>query len=329
MISENISIPSSHGPLEGVLAYPADRLPWFAVVMAGPHPLLGGDMNNNVLLGLENELVARGGATLRFNYAGVGNSAGPPLLEVDQIDAFLATSRLADEPQRRHDLSAAVDTMRSTLGPEVPLLLVGYSFGCAVIAWWFAGGAPVRLPEAPARARQSPPDSNRPMRRRPAAESPGLSSSVQPVQFSPAAGAPSTPPHRQTAEPPIASLPASGEEACRGVVCIAPTVGRHNYDGLARANVPRLVLASRNDFATSPELLQTELAGWCGPVCQQLAELDDHFFRGCEAWLAEQIVPFFASLLRPSQAATSNVAGRTETRPVESGTASELLAKSQ
>jgi hypothetical protein len=42
------------------------------VVLAGPHPLLGGTLHNNVVRGL-GDGPARGGlATLRFNYRGVG-----------------------------------------------------------------------------------------------------------------------------------------------------------------------------------------------------------------------------------------------------------------
>ena len=62
---------------EGVVATPdADGGPYPGVVMCHPHPLFGGNMDNNVVLAVTFELVQQGFATLRFNFRGVGNSEG-------------------------------------------------------------------------------------------------------------------------------------------------------------------------------------------------------------------------------------------------------------
>ena len=62
---------------EGVVATPDDTGGKFpGVVMCHPHPLFGGNMDNNVVLALTHHLTQQGIATLRFNFRGVGNSEG-------------------------------------------------------------------------------------------------------------------------------------------------------------------------------------------------------------------------------------------------------------
>ncbi|MEW6425231.1 MAG: alpha/beta family hydrolase [Bacillota bacterium] len=46
------------------------------VVLCHPHPLYGGDMDNNVIRAVARELNGRGIAALRFNFRGVGKSRG-------------------------------------------------------------------------------------------------------------------------------------------------------------------------------------------------------------------------------------------------------------
>ena len=62
---------------EGVISTPDDakgKLP--GVVICHPHPLHGGNMDNNVVLAVAFGLVEIGHAVLRFNFRGVGNSEG-------------------------------------------------------------------------------------------------------------------------------------------------------------------------------------------------------------------------------------------------------------
>ena len=47
-----------------------------SAVLCHPHPLYGGEMNNNVVLALRDTLRTFGWGTLRFNFRGVGRSGG-------------------------------------------------------------------------------------------------------------------------------------------------------------------------------------------------------------------------------------------------------------
>jgi alpha/beta superfamily hydrolase len=129
---EAVRIPTGDVRLEGELAYPAAE-PVGMAVLAGPHPLLGGTVHNNVVRGLGDGLARCGLATLRFNYRGVGGSDGAATDLAEQLTAFWRTSRAPDEPHYRDDLVAAVAFLRAAVGRDLPLALVGYSFGCTLL----------------------------------------------------------------------------------------------------------------------------------------------------------------------------------------------------
>ncbi len=101
--------------LEGVLQMPreyGDQLP--GVVLCHPHPLYGGEMNNNVVVAVSRVLSERGIAAFRFNFRGVGLSEGvfdDGVGEQDDLRAALAA--LAELPEVNPD----------RLG------VMGYSFG--------------------------------------------------------------------------------------------------------------------------------------------------------------------------------------------------------
>jgi alpha/beta superfamily hydrolase len=108
------------------IAGPAGRLeaakrdadePIGAAVLAHPHPVYGGTLHNPVVFHADRELNRAGFATLRFNFRGVGASEG----EHDEGRGEVG------------DVRAAVEWMRAEV-PDVPLLIVGYSFGslCAL-----------------------------------------------------------------------------------------------------------------------------------------------------------------------------------------------------
>jgi alpha/beta superfamily hydrolase len=83
-----------------------------AAVVAHPHPLHGGTMHNPVVFHADRELHHAGFTTLRFNFRGVGESAGEHDDGKGEID----------------DVAAAVSWLRGVaLG--VPLFVVGFSFG--------------------------------------------------------------------------------------------------------------------------------------------------------------------------------------------------------
>jgi alpha/beta superfamily hydrolase len=130
--------------LEGELAYPEDAdAPLGGVVIAGSHPLLGGNMGNNVVRGLGDGLAERGWLTLRFNYRGVGRSEGPPLDVARHVAEFWETSHVPDEMDLWRDVQGATDFVAPLLGPGRPLAFLGYSFGCALLPF-------VQLSEPPA-----------------------------------------------------------------------------------------------------------------------------------------------------------------------------------
>jgi alpha/beta superfamily hydrolase len=105
-----------------------------AAVLAHPHPQFGGDRQNAVIDLLFRALPRVGVAVLRFDFRGVGRSEGT---HGDGID-------------ERLDVVAAIDVMAQLL-PDLPLLLIGYSFGALVtldvtdarVAGWLAVAPPL------------------------------------------------------------------------------------------------------------------------------------------------------------------------------------------
>ena len=102
------------GRLEAILDEPSptDRPPRAAVVFAHPHPQFGGTMHTKAVYQGAKGLVRIGCAVLRFDFRGVGRSAG----EFDQGDGEMA------------DFRAALDYMAARY-PAVPLWAAGFSFG--------------------------------------------------------------------------------------------------------------------------------------------------------------------------------------------------------
>ena len=110
----------SHGlALDGVITTPEGLAPSFpGAVLCHPHPALGGNMDNPVIMALARHLDGAGIATMRFNFRGVGTSQG-------------TFSQGAEEAQ---DVRAALDLFRGW--PDTNsrrMALAGYSFGSQVI----------------------------------------------------------------------------------------------------------------------------------------------------------------------------------------------------
>lgn len=115
--------------LEGILSYPDVPGSLDVAVLVPPHPCLGGDMENNVILALDSALRSRGAATLRFNFRGVGRSESRIPLE-QQISAFWENPRIDPEHETGLvDLCAATECALRAIGGCCRLSLVGYSFG--------------------------------------------------------------------------------------------------------------------------------------------------------------------------------------------------------
>lgn len=62
--------------LEGELAIPKDKGPLPAVIICHPHPLYGGNMDNNVVNSLSEALTQSSLISFKFNFRGVGRSEG-------------------------------------------------------------------------------------------------------------------------------------------------------------------------------------------------------------------------------------------------------------
>lgn len=101
------------GSLEGVFV--AGRAPEErGAVVAAPHPLYGGSFESAVVGEIAHACAEVGLASLRFNWRGVGASAGTPSGEAEDADA---------------DYAAALAQMAETV--PGPLVGCGYSFGAA------------------------------------------------------------------------------------------------------------------------------------------------------------------------------------------------------
>lgn len=107
------TIEGAAGAIEIAYAVPAE--PRALAVIAHPHPLFGGTMDNKVVTTLARIFAGEGAATFRFNFRGVGSSAG-------SFDAG---------PGEFEDFQAALDEMTRWY-PGLPLWAAGFSFGAWV-----------------------------------------------------------------------------------------------------------------------------------------------------------------------------------------------------
>ncbi|HSG64701.1 MAG TPA: alpha/beta family hydrolase [Gammaproteobacteria bacterium] len=119
---ERLMVVGPAGPLEALLEIPSDAEPAAAALVCHPHPLHGGTMDNKVVHTLARAFTACGAAALRFNFRGVGASAGT----FDDGRGELA------------DALAAAAHVRARW-PDRPFLLGGFSFGAAVATRAAAG----------------------------------------------------------------------------------------------------------------------------------------------------------------------------------------------
>ena len=113
------------GRLEGTLRVP-DGDPRAIVVIAHPLPTHGGEMRNPLIAAIARACADRGWYALRFNFRGVGASAGTWSGGREEAD----------------DVGAAVAHARA-FAPTVPVGLVGYSFGALMSLRWIATGGRV------------------------------------------------------------------------------------------------------------------------------------------------------------------------------------------
>lgn len=111
-----LAIAGPAGELEVAVTQPRGAVRGLALV-AHPHPLYGGTMDNKVVQTLARAFAATGHVVWRMNFRGVGSSEGIFDDGRGELDDFRA---LAEHARSRH--------------PGLPLTLAGFSFGGYVVS---------------------------------------------------------------------------------------------------------------------------------------------------------------------------------------------------
>jgi alpha/beta superfamily hydrolase len=114
--SEKFTLPGPAGQMECLLDLP-EGAPRGVALVAHPHPLYGGTMDNKVAVTLARTFVTLGYATARFNFRGVGSSHGTHDEGLGETDDMLV---MFEHMQQKF--------------PGLPVALSGFSFGTFVQA---------------------------------------------------------------------------------------------------------------------------------------------------------------------------------------------------
>ena len=125
--TERLSLLGAAGVIEAVrdaAAAPAGTAARGVAVIAHPHPLFGGTLDNKVVQTLARALVQCGWTALRFNFRGVGASAGTHDQGRGELEDFLAVVE--------------------QVAPTGALALAGFSFGAFVTSHALAALWPQR-----------------------------------------------------------------------------------------------------------------------------------------------------------------------------------------
>lgn len=113
--NEPLTLPGPAGVLEAVTICPAGAPVAATAVILHPHPLHGGTLHNKVVHTLARGFADLGVASVRFNFRGVGASAG----------------QFAHGDGETDDALAVIDWVRATR-PHDAVWLAGFSFGAYV-----------------------------------------------------------------------------------------------------------------------------------------------------------------------------------------------------
>lgn len=115
--TERLMLTGAAGAIEALRDVPAldpGQSPRGVAIIAHPHPLFGGTMDNKVVQTLARAFVQCGYTAVRFNFRGVGASAGEHDAGRGELEDMLAVVRQA--------------------APEGPIALAGFSFGAFVMS---------------------------------------------------------------------------------------------------------------------------------------------------------------------------------------------------
>jgi alpha/beta superfamily hydrolase len=113
--SQSLAIPGPRGELEALIDAPESGAHSQIAVICHPHPLHGGTMTNKVAHMLGKSFNAVGASAVRFNFRGVGRSAGEYAHGIGETE----------------DALAVVDWARIRW-PSAQIWIAGFSFGGAV-----------------------------------------------------------------------------------------------------------------------------------------------------------------------------------------------------
>jgi alpha/beta superfamily hydrolase len=111
--SQSLQLQGPAGVLEALCDVPAEAAFRGTAVISHPHPLFGGTMQNKVVQTLAKAFVQNGWRAIRFNFRGVGASAG-----------------VYDDG--RGELDDLMSVIQATSQASQPLALAGFSFGAFV-----------------------------------------------------------------------------------------------------------------------------------------------------------------------------------------------------
>ena len=113
--AERLTVQGPVGDVEVVLDIPSTP-PRGIALICHPHPLQGGTLDNKVVSTLAKTFVALGYVATRFNFRGVGRSAGA-------FDEGIGETE---------DALAVLAHVRARFGTALPVALAGFSFGSFV-----------------------------------------------------------------------------------------------------------------------------------------------------------------------------------------------------
>ena len=122
--TQSISLNGPAGLLEGLCDVPDGMAIKGTAVICHPHPLFGGTMQNKVVQTLAKAFVQNGWRAIRFNFRGVGGSAGAYDEGRGEVDDLLQVIA------QLHSLGQASQVPQSQMGNA--LALAGFSFGAFV-----------------------------------------------------------------------------------------------------------------------------------------------------------------------------------------------------